>query len=352
MGTPKRERQKANRQQRLEELARQARTQKRKRSGMYVLLIPLAALALFGIVKLVARGENSAAVTSDYGRPVRLHHASRYDDRSKCANHDVDSAPQHDCGATVTGDTTCPAADGSSPRTISFAKAPPSCIDATKTYTAVVTTNKGAYTIALDAGAAPLTVNNFVVLARYHYFDNTICHRAIPSFAVQCGDPTGTGTGGPGYSFADELPAAGSYKVGSIAMANSGPDTNGRQFFIITGATAWPARRTTRCSVRSPRPRHHGEGPRCPRQPRPAANGVHHSNRSSSNPSRSPRASSRLSVFGSYGCPETLENHPWEVAVQRYRRRAPILRRFVPTRTLGDSTMGVLATSGCGAGDL
>jgi cyclophilin family peptidyl-prolyl cis-trans isomerase len=99
-----------------------------------------------------------------------------------------------------------------------------------------VTTNKGAYTIALDTAAAPLTVNNFVVLARYHYFDNTICHRAIPQFVVQCGDPLGTGKGGPGYTFADELPAAGSYKVGSIAMANSGPDTNGSQFFIITGA--------------------------------------------------------------------------------------------------------------------
>ena len=103
--------------------------------------------------------------------------------------------PSTIAGATLTGDTPCPAADGSSPRTITFAKAPPSCIDAAKTYTAEVTTNKGAYTIALDAAAAPLTVNNFVVLARYHYFDNTICHRAIPDFAVQCGDPTGTGYG-------------------------------------------------------------------------------------------------------------------------------------------------------------
>jgi cyclophilin family peptidyl-prolyl cis-trans isomerase len=139
--------------------------------------------------------------------------------------------------AAITGDTTCPAADGSSPRTVSFAKAPPTCVDATKTYTAVVTTNKGAYTIALDTGAAPLTVNNFVVLARYHFFDNTICHRAIPAFAVQCGDPTGSGRGGPGYAFADELPATGSYKVGSVAMANSGANTNGSQFFVITGAS-------------------------------------------------------------------------------------------------------------------
>jgi cyclophilin family peptidyl-prolyl cis-trans isomerase len=73
------------------------------------------------------------------------------------------------------------------------------------------------------------------VLARYHYFDDTVCHRIIPDFVVQCGDPTGTGTGGPGYAFDDELPAEGAYQIGSIAMANSGPDTNGSQFFVITG---------------------------------------------------------------------------------------------------------------------
>jgi peptidyl-prolyl cis-trans isomerase B (cyclophilin B) len=244
VGTPKRERQKANRQQRLEELARQARTEKRKRNGMYVLLIPLGALALYGIVKLVTRGDNSpAAVTSDSGDPLSSTTAT-IDPNAPTTT--LTPLPSTIAGATVTGDTTCPAADGSSPRTISFAKAPPSCIDATKTYTAVVTTNKGAYTIALDASAAPLTANNFVVLARYHYFDNTICHRVIPAFAVQCGDPTGTGTGGPGYSFADELPATGAYKVGSIAMANSGPDTNGSQFFIITGSSgvALPAKYT------------------------------------------------------------------------------------------------------------
>jgi cyclophilin family peptidyl-prolyl cis-trans isomerase len=247
VGTPKRERQKANRQQRLEELARQARTQKRKRSGMYVLLIPLAALALYGIVKLVTRSDNStAAVTSDSVDPFASTTIPSTTIDPNAPTTTLTPLPSTIAGATVTGDTTCPAADGSSPRTISFAKAPPSCIDATKTYTAVVTTNKGAYTIALDASAAPLTVNNFVVLARYHYFDNTICHRAIPAFAVQCGDPTGTGGGGPGYSFADELPAAGSYKVGSIAMANSGPDTDGSQFFIITGASgvALPANYT------------------------------------------------------------------------------------------------------------
>jgi cyclophilin family peptidyl-prolyl cis-trans isomerase len=216
----------------LEELARQARTEKRKRNGMYLLLIPVGALVLIGLIKLVGGGSDDAASATTID-PL-LGSTTTIDPNLPTTT--LTPLPSTVAGATLTGETPCPAADGSSPRTITFAQAPPSCIDATKTYSAEVTTNKGAYTIELDAGAAPLTVNNFVVLARYHYFDSTICHRAIPQFAVQCGDPTGTGSGGPGYTFADELPAAGSYKVGSIAMANSGPDTNGSQFFIITGA--------------------------------------------------------------------------------------------------------------------
>ena len=78
-----------------------------------------------------------------------------------------------------------------------------------------------------------MTVNNFVYLARNQYFDDTTCHRIIPGFVVQCGDPTATGGGDPGYKFADELPEAGEYQIGSIAMANSGPNTNGSQFFIV-----------------------------------------------------------------------------------------------------------------------
>jgi cyclophilin family peptidyl-prolyl cis-trans isomerase len=129
----------------------------------------------------------------------------------------------------------CPATDGSEPQQTEFEEYPPFCVDVTKTYTAEVTTNFGAFTIELDTDRAPLTVNSFVMLAWYGYFDDTECHRAIPGFVVQCGDPTATGTGGPGYSFPDELPSAGEYQIGSIAMANSGPNTNGSQFFIITG---------------------------------------------------------------------------------------------------------------------
>ena len=112
---------------------------------------------------------------------------------------------------------------------------PPMTIDTAKTYTADVESDLGTFTITFDAAAAPVTVNNFVTLARSGYFDGVVFHRVIPGFVVQGGDPTGTGTGGPGYRFADELPPAGSYKVGSVAMANAGPDTNGSQFFIIVG---------------------------------------------------------------------------------------------------------------------
>jgi len=131
--------------------------------------------------------------------------------------------------------TECPAADGSSPKTQKFSGPPPMCIDPAKQYTATMVTNKGTMTIALSAGTAPKTVNNFVFLARYHYFDGVTFHRIIPGFVIQGGDPQGTGTGGPGYRFADELPKAGRYEMGSLAMANAGPNTNGSQFFIICG---------------------------------------------------------------------------------------------------------------------
>jgi cyclophilin family peptidyl-prolyl cis-trans isomerase len=93
----------------------------------------------------------------------------------------------------------------------------------------------GQMVIALDPIKAPNTVNNFVFLAGYKYFDGIIFHRIINGFVCQGGDPTGTGRGGPGYRFEDELPKAGQYQIGSVAMANAGPNTNGSQFFLISG---------------------------------------------------------------------------------------------------------------------
>ncbi len=129
----------------------------------------------------------------------------------------------------------CPAADGSSPKQQKFSGRPPMCIDPAKRYSAVMVTNKGTMHIELDPLAAPKTVNNFVFLARYHYYDGVTFHRVIPGFVLQGGDPQGTGMGGPGYKFEDELPKAGRYELGSLAMANAGPNTNGSQFFVISG---------------------------------------------------------------------------------------------------------------------
>jgi peptidyl-prolyl cis-trans isomerase B (cyclophilin B) len=106
----------------------------------------------------------------------------------------------------------------------------------TGTATVSVVTNQGPMTFTLDRAKAPCTVNSFVYLAGKKYFDNTPCHRVTTgaTFGVlQCGDPAGTGSGGPGYSFADELDANGKYTRGVLAMANSGANTNGSQFFIV-----------------------------------------------------------------------------------------------------------------------
>lgn len=111
--------------------------------------------------------------------------------------------------------------------------APDMQIDTTKKYSAIITTSKGDLTVELLAGEAPKTVNNFVFLAREGFYDGVPFHRIIKDFMVQTGDPTGTGTGGPGYKFADE-PVTRNYDRGIVAMANAGPNTNGSQFFIMT----------------------------------------------------------------------------------------------------------------------
>lgn len=105
-------------------------------------------------------------------------------------------------------------------------------VDKTKSYLAIITTSYGDITIELSADKTPITVNNFVSLARKNIYTNTIFHRVIKGFMIQGGDPKGDGTGGPGYTFDDE-PFDGEYTRGTVAMANSGPNTNGSQFFIL-----------------------------------------------------------------------------------------------------------------------
>ncbi len=121
-----------------------------------------------------------------------------------------------------------------------WAGAPQLEIDAKKSYTAVLKTAKGDITIQLFADKVPNTVNNFVFLARQGFYNGTIFHRVILDFMAQGGDPTGTGTGGPGYRFADEFhPSLKHSKPGVLSMANAGPNTNASQFFITHVATPW-----------------------------------------------------------------------------------------------------------------
>ena len=117
----------------------------------------------------------------------------------------------------------------------SYSAPPEMQIDTNRQYSATIRTSKGDLTARLFADEAPNTVNNFVFLAREGFYDGVIFHRVISGFMIQGGDPTGTGTGGPGYKFADELDASRGrgYKMGTLAMANSGPNTNGSQFFVM-----------------------------------------------------------------------------------------------------------------------
>jgi cyclophilin family peptidyl-prolyl cis-trans isomerase len=101
-----------------------------------------------------------------------------------------------------------------------------------KIYTVTMTTTAGVIVLELDGKKTPVTVNNFITLAKKGFYDNVIFHRTIANFMIQGGDPTGTGTGGPGYKFDDEK-FDGEYTRGTLAMANSGPNTNGSQFFIM-----------------------------------------------------------------------------------------------------------------------
>ncbi len=140
--------------------------------------------------------------------------------------------------------TTAPPQTTASPVTSStvsvkqWTQAPAMQIDTSKQYIATIETSLGSFKIELYAKESPKTVNNFVFLSREGFYNGIIFHRIIKDFMIQTGDPKGNGTGGPGYKFADELPPKHKYDPGIVAMANSGANTNGSQFFICTGARA------------------------------------------------------------------------------------------------------------------
>ena len=130
---------------------------------------------------------------------------------------------------------TCPLPDDAPTTAKAFTAAPVQCIDPKARYRAVIATSEGEFTIELDQQRAPLTTNNFVFLARKGFYNGLTFHRVIPGFIIQGGDPKANGTGGPGYTIPDEISPNAKFQIGTVAMANSGPNQNGSQFFVVTG---------------------------------------------------------------------------------------------------------------------
>ncbi|HEX7168377.1 MAG TPA: peptidylprolyl isomerase [Acidimicrobiales bacterium] len=220
MPSEKRERQRAGREVRREAArAAQKRAQRRRQIIAIVALIAV----IFGIGFVVSQsGDDGTEVTSGDDADAK--------DEGEDAETQDDREPNPDAIAPE-----CPPDGGASERNTAFKESPPNCLEDGKDYKAVVETDVGTFTIDLLEEKAPKTVNNFVFLARHKAYEGVPFHRVIQDFVVQGGDVAkGDGTGDAGYSFEDELPEPGDYAEGSVAMANSGPNTNGSQFFIVT----------------------------------------------------------------------------------------------------------------------
>ncbi len=234
MGTAKRERQKAGRQARLEEARReQKKAETRKRFSTTAIIIVVFVVVL-GVMALLRSRDNKSTEQSTSGTTSTTAPVSS-----------STTGTLIPLGATISGPTPCPPTDGTAQHTTTFSEPPPMCIDTAKTYTAKVSTTKGDFTIVLDPKTAPKTVNNFVVLSRYGFYDGVPFHRVVKDFVIQTGDPVGTsqgtpGNGGPGYSIPDENPAdASAYTKGAVAMANTGqPNSGGSQWFVVTGSAS------------------------------------------------------------------------------------------------------------------
>ena len=186
-----------------------------------LLIIVAAALALVA----ACSSQTTTAVTQTSSKAVSSTTASS----AATSSAPISSAPASSSGAS----SASPAA-----RVRSWTTAPAMQISTSKKYTANIDTTLGSFKIQLLPQDSPKTVNNFVFLSHQNFYDGVIFHRIIKAFMIQTGDPQGTGMGGPGYKFADELPPKYPYGEGIVAMANSGPNTNGSQFFICTGASS------------------------------------------------------------------------------------------------------------------
>ncbi len=218
MPSDKRARQISNRQAKKAVETRAKRRRSLAKRGVVVVVI---AAAVAGIAYAVSGGSSQPKKAS-----------------ATTASSHADTQAQVNKVAVAAG---CPADPHTRVNTLTWSSAPPMTIDTAKTYLATVKTDVGSFAISLDAKAAPQTVNNFVFLSDHGFYRCVIFHRVIPGFVDQTGDPTGTGTGGPGYTIADEYPpkaanASAQYPLGSVAMANTGqPHSGGSQWFVVAG---------------------------------------------------------------------------------------------------------------------
>ncbi|HEV3282020.1 MAG TPA: peptidylprolyl isomerase [Acidimicrobiales bacterium] len=228
MNQEKRQRQKAGRQARLEA---EQKVRKRKQNIRRVITVAIVAVIVIGLSYLIFKPSGSKSATTT---------------TTAAASTTTRPPPSGGSGNTspsaITTSADCPANFSATLNKPTFS-APPMTIDPSKSYTATVTTDLGPFTIQLDPKTAPKATNSFVYLADKHFFDCIVFHRVIQTFMNQTGDPTGTGSGGPGYQFTEAGPGTANpqYPIGSVAMANSNnpattnPTTNGSQFFIVTG---------------------------------------------------------------------------------------------------------------------
>lgn len=243
MGTTKRERQKQGRQARIEQARAAAARRKRLRTG--VILGLLVVLLVGGTLAYSASQGDDDDVTA--GATTSTSAADGSSTSTTTAEDAANTPPVLDEGATITGETPCPAADGSAERTTTFEQAPPMCIDPAKSYTAVFDTSAGEVRVALDTETTPIAANNFVVLARYHYYDGTVVTRTATSIGIIQGGSPKTQTNsdpGPGYTIEDEgyeddvITGGGQgpyrYQAGDLVYARPGgqPDSSSAQFFF------------------------------------------------------------------------------------------------------------------------
>ena len=237
MPSEKRARQRAQREAKR---AQEQKAAKKKALFRRVGFIALGAVVVVGSAWLILKPSSTPTTTTTTQPSTSTTMPNTPSTTSTTAANSTYAAAQTAANAKAVA-AGCPANPTTRANTLSWNNQPALTIDTNKTYIATVKTTAGTFTITLDAKQAPTTVNNFVFLARQGFYHCVNFHRVIPDFVVQGGDPTGTGSGGPGYAVSpDEYPKAAAnralqYPIGSVAMANSGAGTNGSQFFIVTG---------------------------------------------------------------------------------------------------------------------